>query len=341
MKSIQIKIKLLSDLFFSIIFLPILVILGPIKGWLLQWPVFFIIACAYMYACYFTITRINIPSLLIERKYRRIIVTMLSLVVVNYLLSCYPLPDMEFVIPSLSEYQTQVRNFGVAITLWLMFSLVMGYALTTTFINELYEQLLLKRKIEAQRDKAELAMFKAQISPHFLFNTLNSLYSLVIGTSEKAETAFIKFSDMLKYTYIMIEKDHVTLAEELEYINNFIDLQMIRVNQHTKVEWHHDVDNEMASIPPMLLMTFVENAFKYGSSCISDCVINISLELHNGELRFRTHNRIMKHSDEFRREVPIGIENSRARLQGLFPGKHSLTTAEIDGDFTLDLSIII
>ena len=128
------------------------------------------------------------------------------LVALNYVLSLYPLPDMDFVTPALSEYQTKVRNFGVSVSLWLMFSLVMCYSLSITFVKELYEQLLLRRKIEAQRDKAELAVFKAQISPHFLFNTLNSLYSLVIGTSEKAEDAFIKFTEILKYTYVTIEK---------------------------------------------------------------------------------------------------------------------------------------
>ena len=139
-----------------------------------------------MYGCYFTLLHINIPKLLIDRRYKRIGGIIAVLVALNYVLSLYPLPDMDFVTPALSEYQTKVRNFGVSVSLWLMFSLVMGYSLSITFVKELYEQLLLRRKIEAQRDKAELAVFKAQISPHFLFNTLNSLYSLVIGTSEKA-----------------------------------------------------------------------------------------------------------------------------------------------------------
>ena len=101
----------------------------------------------------------------------------------NYLLTIYPLPEMDFITPAMSEYQTRIRNYSITISLWMMFSLVMGYSFTTSFVRERYDQLLQKKKIEAQRDKAKLAVFKAQISPHFLFNTLNTLYSLVIGLS--------------------------------------------------------------------------------------------------------------------------------------------------------------
>ena len=91
-----------------------------------------------------------------------------------------------------------------------------------------------------------------------MFNTLNSLYSLVIGTSEKAEDAFIKFTELLKYTYVTIEKDMVALKDEIDYIQNYIDLQTIRLNEHTSVDWQYDVEDEMVKVPPMLMLTFVE-----------------------------------------------------------------------------------
>ena len=219
MKSIENKTSLILDLFLCMVFIPILVTLGPAHHWFYQWPLFSIISCAYLYGCYFVVMRINVPKLLISKRYHKIASIISVLVIITYLLSLYPLPDMEFVTPSLSEYQTKVRNFGVSVTLWLMFSLVMGYALTISFVKELYEQLILKKKIEAQRDKAELAVFKAQISPHFLFNTLNSLYSLVIGTSEKAENAlsFLGFRDFRVRLFhdaarLQVTKEQMTLA---------------------------------------------------------------------------------------------------------------------------------
>lgn len=339
MKSIENKTSLILDLFFCLVFMPILVILGPPHHWLSQWPLFFFITCAFMYACYFVMLRLDVPKLLLSKQYYRLAGVIAALVLFNYALSFYPLPDMDFVTPVLSEYQTRVRNFGVSVTLWLMFSLVMGYALSISFVKELYEQLLLRKKIEAQRDKAELAMFKAQISPHFLFNTLNSLYSLVIGTSEKAEDAFIKFTEILKYTYVTIGKELVPLGDEMAYIQNYIDLQMIRLNGHTQVDWCHEVDDERLMVPPMLILTFVENAFKYGASTSKDCRIRIALTVRDGVLVFETRNNIMKHADEFRKDMPVGVDNCRSRLVGLYPHRHSLTTAEQDGRFDLRLEI--
>lgn len=339
MKSIENKTSLILDLFFCLVFIPILVSLGPAHYWFQQWPLFSFIVCVYLYACYFLLMKINMPKLLISKKYYNIAGVIVMLVIVTYMLSQYPLPDMDFVTPALSEYQTQVRNFGVSLTIWLMFSLVMGYALTISFVKELYEQLLLKKKIETQRDKAKLALFKAQISPHFMFNTLNSLYSLVIGTSEKAENAFIKFTELLKYSYVTIEKELVTLSDEIDYIQNYIDLQSIRLNGHTVVDWKYHVDNDNMKVPPMLMLTFVENAFKYGASTSRDCRIRIHLTVRDGALSFETENSIMKHADEFRKDMPVGIENCKSRLMSLFPEKHTLATVENDGLFRVNLNI--
>ena len=161
----------------------------------------------------------------------------------------------------------------------------------------------------------------------------------MIGTSEKAENAFIKFTDILKYTYVTIEKELVPLGEEIEYIQNYIDLQMLRLNSHTKVNWSHDVDDDNIMVPPMLMLTFVENAFKYGTSASKDCSVTIKVCLKAGCLEFETHNSIMKHADQFRKDVPVGIENCRARLNGLFPARHELVTSESDGIYNVYLKI--
>jgi len=282
---------------------------------------------------------VRVPNLLISKKYWQILGVLFSLILLNYLLSRYPLPEMDFVTPVLSQYQTQLRNFGVSVTLWLMFSLVMGYSLSVSFVRELYSQVLLKRQIEAERDKAELAVFKAQISPHFLFNTLNSLYSLVIGTSDKAEEAFVKFTEILRYTYTAVEKETVPVGDEVNNIKNYIDLQKIRLNRHTNVELDCKVDDTHVLIPPMIMVTFVENAFKYGSSTSKDCSIKIRIHMKDGKLDFETGNKIMKQADKFRTDVPIGVENCRARLEVLYPERHSIYVKEDDGVYRLNLSI--
>lgn len=339
MNSIESKTSVILNLFFCVVFMPILIILGPSHNWMEQWPVFFVIAVAYMYICYFGVLWLNVPKLLIAKKYLRIAAGLLGLAGGNYLISLYQLPEIDFITPVLSLYQTELRNFGISVTLWLMFSLVMCFSLTVSFVKMLYDQLLLKKQIEAQRDKAELAVFKAQISPHFLFNTLNSLYSLVIGSSLKAEEAFIKFTEILKYTYGAVEKETVPVGDEVRNIRNYIDLQKIRLNDMTKVEWNCEVDDPYVPVPTMLMATFVENAFKYGSSTSKECCISIRLRLKDGKLEFETNNRIMKQGDNFRTDMPVGIENSKARLSVLYPQRHSLIAEEENGVYKLKLNL--
>lgn len=339
MKSLEHKTNLLFDLFFCLIIMPILIVLGPAHFWWNTSPVFTCLAISYLFGCYFATKALHLPELVLSRSYAKLGAIAAAFILLTYLLTLYPLPEMDFVIPSMSEYQTRVRDYNMAVAVWFMFSVIICYSLTVAFIKELYHRLLLQSIVENQRDKAELALYKAQINPHFLFNTLNSLYSLVVGTSQKAEDAFIKFTELLKYTYVTAENDWVSVCDEIEYINNYIDLQLIRLGTRTKVDWVYDIDDEEAKIPPMIFLTFVENAFKYGASTTHDCSIHIKLSLEKGILQFETHNMIVKHSDEFRKDMPVGLNNCRNRLTGLYPGRYTLDIREEEGRFRAKLKI--
>lgn len=316
-------------------------ILGPAQYWWRISPMFACLAIAYFYGCYFATKFLDLPKLILSKSYYKIGGLSFLFIILTYMLTLYPLPEMDFVIPSMSEYQTRVRNYNMTITVWLLFLVVICYSITVAFIKELYHRLLLQNIVENQRDKAELALYKAQINPHFLFNTLNSLYSLIIGTSRQAEDAFIKFTELLKYTYMTANSDWVTISDEIDYINNYIDLQLIRLGCHTDVIRDFSIDDESARIAPMVFLTFVENAFKYGASSGQKCRILIKLHLNNGMLLFETHNKILKHSDEFRKDMPIGIENCRSRLSGLYPEAYTLNIKEEEGIFNVELKINI
>lgn len=339
MKAFVTKTSHVLDRVFYLVFMPLLVLLGPAHYWIVEWPLFFVLDCMFLYGCYIYIRHAGFAAMFINHRYRRMIIIVLTMTVLNCALTFYPHPRMDFVTPSMSEYQTSVRDYSVSLSLWLMYFAVLCYAFTISFVTELYNQLLLRKDIESQRDKAELAMFKAQISPHFLFNTLNSLYSLVIGTSRQAEDAFVKFTELLRYTYVTTRSETVTLGDEITYIQNYIDLQRIRLDRHTTVDWTHHVDDPLAKVPPMIFLTLVENAFKYGTSTVADCHIGISLECRGRQLRFMTSNAIMKHPDEFRTEVPVGMVNCRARLKGLFGDRACLSTSEKEGVYFVELTI--
>lgn len=339
MKSLEQKTNLIFDLFFCVVIMPLLVFLGPAHYWWTISPLFTCLTVSYLYGCYFVTKALYLPKLILSKAYYKLTLIIGSLIILTYFLTLYPLPEMDFVIPSMSEYQTRMRNYNMAISVWFMFSVILCYSITVAFIKELYNRLLMQSIVENQRDKAELALYKAQINPHFLFNTLNSLYSLVIGTSQKAEDAFIKFTELLKYTYVTAQNDWVTIGEEIDYINNYIDLQLIRLDSHTNVIRDCVVDDVTANIPPMIFLTFVENSFKYGASTSQDCDILIRLHLNNGVLVFETENKIVKHSDEFRKDMPVGINNCRSRLSGLFFDRYDLQIKEEGGVFRVYLKI--
>lgn len=341
MKSLERKTSRFLDIIFCCLFMPLLIVSGPAHHWIADWPIFFIIDCAFLYGCYFCLKHVNLPGLFLSGDYRRLAVIMAVLILCNYAISFYPLPEMDFIIPSMTKYQTSVRNYSISLSLWLMLFAVLCYSLTISFITELYRQTLLRKEMENQRDKAELAVFKAQISPHFLFNTLNTLYSLVIGTSQKAEDAFIKFTDILKYTYVTIGNETVPLRDEIAYIGNYIDLQKLRLNNHTRIIWTTDIGDDSIMVPPMIFLTFVENAFKYGTSSSRDCCVEISIRQSLDTIEFKTRNSIMKHPSEFRTEVPVGINNCRARLDSLYSDNYRLSTEEKDGIFYVDLIIYL
>ena len=152
---------------------------------------------------------------------------------------------------------------------------------------------------------------------------------MIVSKSDRTEEAFIKFTDMLKYMYDNPTEEKISVEKEMEYIGNYIDFQALRHNGHTKVTWKCSLDEPNRQIPPMLLITFVENAFKYGSSSSRDCCININAVLQDGLLVFETQNQMMRRPSEG--TTGIGIENCRGRLDLLYPEQYSLDIKQ-DGD---------
>ena len=117
---------------------------------------------------------------------------------------------------------------------------------------------------------------------------------MVLSGSEKTESAFVKFSNILRYMYTQIHMETIPVGQEIEYIRQYVELQSLRLNRHTQVDLTVETDNEQTPVPPMILITFVENAFKYGTSSEVDCVIHIHIRLNKGSLYFETENQIMR-----------------------------------------------
>ena len=307
------------DLLFCLVILPLIILLVPVDKWIKTQPVFVGTLVLYLYLLYFTYRKANIPSLFLKRKYLHIIILIIILTLITELLTHFPISDKFG-----SKLPIDFRRHLHSQTIWFFFLIVSGFSLAIEVTFELFRQMLQKQEIEAEKNKAELAMYKAQINPHFLFNTLNTLYGLVITKSDLTESAFVKFSNILKYMYDNTSVEKININNEIEYIRQYVELQKLRLNHHTKVIFESRTDEEHVLIPPMILITFVENAFKYGTSSSEDCTILIRIIVEDGVLLFKTRNSIIKEKKEG--ESSIGIENCRKRLQLLYPGLFTLIT---------------
>ncbi len=221
-------------------------------------------------------------------------------------------------------------------TMGLLGLLSMCYGLLTGIMVELFNNIIKRQSIEAERNKAQLALYKTQINPHFLFNTFNTLYALHLTRSEKLGTFILQFSALVKYMYTHAESTEIKLRDEAQYLENYIDLQRTRLGTNGKVNYSYHFGKEELLIPPMLLITFVENAFKYGSSASEDYQIDIKLEQEENELRFSTRNAIFNSTHN---SSGVGIENCRKRLDVVYPHRYQLHCQESAGMFHLQLII--
>lgn len=320
------------DLLFCLVIIPLSVMLLPVDRWIAHNTAFLFTLIAYVYALYFVYRRACLPRLFMEQKYVRIVLLLGALVVLTHLLTHFPIPA-ERITDDVRQMEARMNMRRQ--TIWFFFLFVTGFSLAIELIFELFRQILSRQEIEAEKNKAELALYKAQINPHFLFNTLNTLYALVLCRSEHTEAAFVKFSNILKYMYHQATADTIDLQSEIDYIQQYVELQQLRLNQHTQVIFECNTGRRPLQIPPMLLFTFIENAFKYGSSPDEDCSIHIRIETRENELRFATCNRIMKAKSK---DSPaIGIANCRKRLELLYGGKYQLDIRQENGYFNVSL----
>lgn len=328
------RISIYIDLIFCFIILPLLITLVPVEKWIIHHTYFMLTLIVYIYLLYFTYRKVNIPGLIMQRQFRLVVLLMVTLIFITWAISQIPIPKDDFAI---SPRDWGIRQHIRSLSVWFFFFVVTGFSLAIELMFELFRQILSKQEIEAEKNKAELALYKAQINPHFLFNTLNALYGLVLTKSEKTESAFIQFSSILKYMYSQTTLDTIPICNEIEYIRQYVDLQSLRLNRHTHIDLHTETDDEQAQIPPMILITFVENAFKYGTSSEIDCTIFIKIAVKNGMLLFETENTIMKEKKE--KTPAIGIENCRKRLELLYPNRFSLETTQEGNQFKTHLTI--
>lgn len=327
-------ISLYIDLLFCLVIIPLAIMLLPVDRWIVNNTAFFLTLVAYVYGLYFVYRRACLPKLFMRKRYGQIILLLGILAGVTELLTYFPMPAERL---TDNMRQMEARLHIRTQIIWFFFLMVTGFSLAIELTFELFRQILSRQEIEAEKNKAELALYKAQINPHFLFNTLNTLYALVLSGSDKTESAFVKFSGILRYMYSQSGSELIPAEQEVDYIRQYVDLQKLRLNHHTQVELTTEITDGRVLIPPMILITFVENAFKYGSSSDVDCTIRLFVHIDEDRLLLKTENAVMRHREK--EGQGIGISNCRKRLELLYPGRYELRNEETDGVFRVRLEI--
>lgn len=197
-----------------------------------------------------------------------------------------------------------------------------------------------EREKDLTREKleSELKFLKAQVNPHFLFNTLNNIYALARKRSTNTAEAILKLSELMRFMIYDSKKESIPITEEIRLINDYIDLERLRYDGRLLVDFEHTIDNPAQTIAPLMLIHFVENAFKHGASeSRFDSRISISISLNHGTLGARFVNTV---EDRTRKELrdAIGMQNIRRQLELLYP-KHDLQITNDDHIFTVTLTI--
>lgn len=213
------------------------------------------------------------------------------------------------------------------------------------FLVVLFLALLLKirdRWIRAEEEKlhAELAYLKSQINPHFLFNTLNSIYSMALARSEQTPTAIVRLSSMMRYVLDDTGREKVPLEKEITYLTDYIQLQQTRFEGSLKLDLAVNGAPGGKFIAPLLLIPFVENAFKYGVNPEEPSTIGIHIDIGDTGLRLKVTNARVAVALPDATSSNLGIQNTRRRLQLLYPGRHTLDIRDEPKNFTVSLYLV-
>ncbi len=241
----------------------------------------------------------------------------------------------EKVLPRPPFRQLQVYYFA------LISVIVTGFSIGLRVIEQHSASEKRQKELEKEKLNSELAFLKNQVSPHFFFNTLNNIYSLIEVNSKDAQEAVLKLSKLMRYLLYESEQGETQLSYEINFMKHYIDLMKLRLSSKVKLTVELPENDPSLTIPPLLFIPFIENAFKHGISYREKSFISILMKVDDQRIKFACNNSICQSGDEKENKAysGIGLENVKKRLGLLFPDKHVLTIERKEKSFYIDLEI--
>ena len=235
-------------------------------------------------------------------------------------------------IPDERHRQFALANFyASSLVAILMSAFLAGIAL---LVHHVRRSTVIKRQLKEEQQKrteAELEWLKNQLNPHFLFNTLNNISSLVQIDADKAQDAIAQLSDLMRYAMYETRREAVPIQGEVEFMRNYIELMKLRCNDKTTVDYQLSIVNYQLELAPLLFISLIENAFKHGVSSSRPSKIDIRLEQQADRLVFTCDNTNFPKDDTDRSGSGIGLENTRRRLDLIYPGRYTWEQS-LEGD---------
>ena len=302
----------------------------PVEFWIKQ-SILLIILIGVFYLNFYVL----IPKFLIQKKIAAYIVSALLLIVAvtllnNFINSALNLNDFIFNRPHPPHGPPGGRHGHFDTFVPGMNLLMIGLGISISFILKWQQEVVLRQQLEQDKISSELTLLKAQINPHFFFNTLNNIYSYTLSDGDVARTAITNLSKMMRYVLYDAANGLTPVSKEIAFIRDYIALMRLRITAKTKVEYVVSKSLKEYMVAPMLFLPFVENAFKHGISNIDEGYILIAVMQNDDNLELTVTNTVY----EIRRTSEdtsngIGIINTTRRLELLYPAKYHLSTGMI------------
>lgn len=325
------------DWAFCLIMVPLLTFVFPVGRWVSDRPSYTILLVGILYLDYFVVRKFIVPMLFQGRRNRHIaLATSFCLLACVFALTFYhegwPFYKLAQVYPNVDMGKVEMSQQRI----WLAFLTVYLFGFTVGLHEEVIRQRIQQQAIQHERDLAALALYRAQLNPHFLYNTLNSLYGLIVTHSERAEQAFVQFTELTRVITTHIDKDSIPIELSQQFLRNFIDLQRLRLPPDICISFDYESDDSMAQIAPMILFTFVQNALKHGTAGRQSGRIDFELKVKGGTLSFMAENPMPTIQPP---TCGTGLDNCRKRLCLLYPGRHELNITQSDIRYHVFLTI--
>ncbi|MBR1548413.1 MAG: histidine kinase [Prevotella sp.] len=338
------KVLRYIDWGFCLVMIPLLTFVFPIGRWVHDRPSFTVLLVGFMYLTYFVVRRFTVPMFFGGRRSRIISFLLFAcllagLFALTYYHEGWPFYRLAQIYPHVDLAKVQMSQQRI----WLAFLTVYLFATAIGLHEEVTRQRLRQQAIQHERDHAALAMYRAQLNPHFLYNTLNSLYGLIVTHSDRAEQAFVQFTELTRFMTAYSGHDSMPVEQSQQFLRDYIELQRLRLKPEIVVSLAYESDDPSARIAPMILFTFVENALKHGTQGIASGQISFRLKVSQGVLTFVAENPMAsgQRPAASGNTCGTGLANCRKRLSLLYPNRHKLDISHDGSRYLVDLTIQI